>query len=356
LGLEYEYSRHISIEGGFTFAPQVDYRATPSDIPPATDPGDTFRTTLHLDALWHVTPWEVFDPYAKVGVGYINYADDFPALDNDILELRAGVGASYHFTDEWAARADIHATYDHRGQGYELLPSVGVTWTWGARVTPDYRARGGEPDADGDGLSDAYERELGLDPEDPDTDDDGLTDGEEVLQYLTNPLVPDTDLDLINDGDEVFKHKTNPTIADTDTGGVSDGHEVIEDSTNPLNPGDDLALYTLNIEFDTNRAKIRDGYEHMLDAVFKVLKRDPGATARIEGHADRRKTSSRKYNQELSERRAQAVLEALVERGIERHRLAAVGFGFDRPVAPNNSPENMQRNRRTEVYVRKSGQ
>lgn len=58
-------------------------------------------------------------------------------------------------------------------------------------------------DADGDGLEDAIEFELGTDPADPDTDDDGLTDGDEYYTYATGTRNPDTDGDGVVDGDEI---------------------------------------------------------------------------------------------------------------------------------------------------------
>jgi OmpA-OmpF porin, OOP family len=86
------------------------------------------------------------------------------------------------------------------------------------------------------------------------------------------------------------------------------------------------------------------------------LRRDPNATVRVEGHADKRKKSTREYNQKLSERRANAVADYLVQNsGINAANITAVGYGFDRPVAPNDTEENMQRNRRTDIYIKKGG-
>ncbi len=58
-------------------------------------------------------------------------------------------------------------------------------------------------DADGDGLEDAFEAELGTDPYDVDTDDDGATDGDEYFVHQTGTLNPDNDADGVLDGDEV---------------------------------------------------------------------------------------------------------------------------------------------------------
>ena len=58
-------------------------------------------------------------------------------------------------------------------------------------------------DADGDGLEDAIELELGTDPADLDTDDDGATDGDEYYVHQTGTRNPDNDGDGVLDGDEV---------------------------------------------------------------------------------------------------------------------------------------------------------
>jgi OOP family OmpA-OmpF porin len=70
----------------------------------------------------------------------------------------------------------------------------------------------------------------------------------------------------------------------------------------------------------------------------------------IEGHTDADGPAT--YNQRLSVRRAQAVVAYLVKAGADRQQLEAVGFGVSRPAAPNDTPENMARNRRIEFSVR----
>jgi len=182
-----------------------------------------------------------------------------------------------------------------------------------------------------------------------------LTDGDEVKVYKTNPLNPDTDFDGLKDGQEVFTYKTNPLDRDTDKGGVADGHEVIEDHTNPLDPSDDLMLFEVYIPFDYDTTVIKPEYFKDIDQVTRVLVRNPNASAVIEGHADRRARSSEKYNQDLSERRAQAVLSYMVGKGVQAGKLSAVGYGYSRPkVQPdlvNGNPEN----RRVEIYIRGAG-
>ena len=224
-----------------------------------------------------------------------------------------------------------------------------------------------DPDTDGDGLTDGQEVNgfmfdgelVKTDPLDPDTDGDGLKDGEEVKgspvngkTYRSHPLKVDSDHDLLTDFEEVREHRTNPMDPDTDDGGVWDGHEVIEDNTDPLNPADDLVLFELNLEFDTDKAVIRDIDFDELDKVARVLNQFPESTAQIEGHADKRPTSKRQYNINLSQRRAAAVKKYFEGKGVDGGRLTTKGFGFDRPKAPNDVEPNRQKNRRVEVYIR----
>jgi len=116
-------------------------------------------------------------------------------------------------------------------------------------------------------------------------------------------------------------------------------------------------LFTLHIEFETDKAVIRSEYFGDLNKIGKVLVRDPKATARIEGHADKRKTSAFKHNMTLSERRAQSVRNYLNEHfGIALERMTPVGYGFTRPMALNDPINGNAKNRRVEVYIRKGAE
>ena len=102
-----------------------------------------------------------------------------------------------------------------------------------------------EPDADGDGLSDADEAEHGTMPNDPDSDGDGLSDGEEVHRYGTDPLSSRTDSDHLEDGLEI-ERGTDPLDDDTDDDGCQDSSD-----DNPLTGDGDCDGDTLS--FDEER-------------------------------------------------------------------------------------------------------
>jgi OOP family OmpA-OmpF porin len=362
--LGYDFSPRWQFEWDVNYMPILYHRTF--DYNKFEISNNTWGIRSGFDVLFHLRtiPNLRFDPYLAAGLGLTVYGEDLG--DGHVVpSIPLGLGLFYHFNDEWAIRADgrwelISIELDRMTSEHHLIGSASVCYRFGARVPPQYGVSGGGIDSDGDGLLDTEEVQIGTDPYDPDTDKDGLSDGEEVkgtTGYKTDPLNADTDYDGLKDGAEVLTYKTNPLERDTDKGGVADGHEVIEDNTDPLNPADDLQLFTLNIEFDYDKAELKPIYFEQLDVVIKVLQRDPGATARVEGHADKRKTSVRSYNLRLSERRARSVVDYLVEvGGIERTRLTYKGYGFDRPVAPNDTEENMQKNRRTEVYIRRSGE
>ena len=209
-------------------------------------------------------------------------------------------------------------------------------------------------DTDGDGLKDGEEiLTYKTDPLNPDTDGDGLKDGAEVKTYKTDPLNPDTDGEGLTDGDEVLKYSTDPLNPDTDGGGVNDAVEVLNDKTNPLEPKDDFIRIQLKIEFDTDKATIRSADYDELAQVIELIESVPTSTVVVEGHADKRKTSKRAYNLDLSQRRANTVRQYILSNGtdISTERVTAKGFGFDRPIAPNDTEENMQKNRRVMIVI-----
>ncbi|MFT7521634.1 MAG: hypothetical protein ACI9MC_003785 [Kiritimatiellia bacterium] len=90
-------------------------------------------------------------------------------------------------------------------------------------------------DADGDGLSNQFEKKMGIDAHNTDTDGDGLSDAEE-LDWGSDPLLPDTDGDGLNDRAE-FEHGTDPNNVDTDGDAYWDTWEVTE-GTDPLDADD----------------------------------------------------------------------------------------------------------------------
>jgi outer membrane protein OmpA-like peptidoglycan-associated protein len=114
--------------------------------------------------------------------------------------------------------------------------------------------------------------------------------------------------------------------------------------------GDDLILQMpAGITFATDSAEVQPQFRPTLDRVADVLDRYNQTYVDVYGHTD--STGSAQYNQGLSERRADAVADYLVSRGVEAARLETLGYGFSQPIATNDTPEGRAQNRRVEIKI-----
>jgi len=117
-------------------------------------------------------------------------------------------------------------------------------------------------------------------------------------------------------------------------------------------PRPDLMKYCtdLKIEFDIDKADIRPQYQDEVKRVADFMKQYPSTTAVIEGHTD--DVGGDDYNMKLSQRRAEAVVNSLVDNyGIDRSRLSAKGYGKTRPITTNVTEAGKQQNRRIQAII-----
>jgi outer membrane protein OmpA-like peptidoglycan-associated protein len=101
--------------------------------------------------------------------------------------------------------------------------------------------------------------------------------------------------------------------------------------------------------FDSGKATIKPGGLLFLDKLARALRDKPQANVLVEGHTDN--VGSAQLNDSLSERRALAVRQALIDRNIAASRMSARGLGMSKPIADNGTPEGRATNRRTEIFV-----
>jgi OOP family OmpA-OmpF porin len=99
--------------------------------------------------------------------------------------------------------------------------------------------------------------------------------------------------------------------------------------------------------YDSNSSYIKTEAYPLLDEVASILEKNPEMEVEVQGHTDN--TGSAKYNQWLSEKRAQKVKDYLVSKGIDSSRLEAKGYGLTQPVASNATEEGRAQNRRVEL-------
>ncbi|MDZ7767375.1 MAG: OmpA family protein [Melioribacteraceae bacterium] len=173
---------------------------------------------------------------------------------------------------------------------------------------------------------------------------------DEVNKYKTNPLIVDTDGDGLTDYEEVMTNKTDPLKVDTDGGTIGDGVEV-KRGTDPLDPKDDVVQVNVpivleGITFATNKFNITPESEDVLNDALKTLRTYDDIVVEISGHTD--SDGSNSYNQQLSQKRAEAVKAWLVSKGISSDRITAVGYGEANPRVANDTAEHKRMNRRIE--------
>ncbi|QQR98088.1 MAG: PD40 domain-containing protein [Sphingobacteriales bacterium] len=111
----------------------------------------------------------------------------------------------------------------------------------------------------------------------------------------------------------------------------------------PIQKNSEIVLK--NIFYETNSANIEANSFAELDKLVEFLQKYKNVKAEISGHTDN--TGDKLYNQSLSQKRAQNVVDYLVQKGIDRNRLIAKGYADSMPLVPNISAENKAQNRRT---------
>mgnify|MGYP003417457096 FL=1 len=114
-----------------------------------------------------------------------------------------------------------------------------------------------------------------------------------------------------------------------------------------INIGKSLVLK--NIFFETGSSKLLKESFAELNTLIVLLMENPGLRVEIGGHTDN--VGNAEYNMTLSQQRADAVKNYLVEKGIAANRLVSKGYGFSNPIADNDTEQNRAKNRRTEIKI-----
>ena len=335
---------------------------------------------------------KVIDPSLSVGGGYTFFGD------SSYGTLNPGAGLTFWFTENvglelatkykksFGDREDASGTPDAPSH---FQHSAGLIFKFGGKDTdgdgiydkddacPEVaglKEFNGCPDTDGDGIqdsADACPEVAGLAALNgcPDTDGDGIADKDdscpEVAGLAALNGCPDADGDGVADKDDKC-----PTVAgpkenagcpwpDTDGDGVLDKDdkcptvkgtvanqgcpEVSDEVVKKLND------YAKTILFDTGKFSFQKQTFPVLQAITAILKEYPTAKFSIEGHTDN--VGKADFNQKLSDGRANAVKQYLIDNGIDPFRLTSKGFGMDNPIDTNKTAKGRANNRRVEVKL-----
>ncbi len=220
-------------------------------------------------------------------------------------------------------------------------------------------ARGCPKDSDGDGVPDGPDQC----PNTPagakvdakgcpiDSDGDGVPDGiDQCPNTPANTKVDARGCALDSDGDGVTddKDKCPNTLPNVKVDSDGCPIELTEKETELLDKG---RITTREIHFETGKWDILPESQPVLDDIGKILIQWPQLQIEIGGHADARGSAA--YNMTLTEKRAQSVLDYLVQHypQINKEQYTAKGYGKTKPVASNKTVEGMAKNRRVEFKV-----
>ena len=112
---------------------------------------------------------------------------------------------------------------------------------------------------------------------------------------------------------------------------------------------DDNTLVLEYVTFETGSARLTELSRYQLDDAVAFLKKNPEVKSMLKGHTDNQ--GGEAINLPLSDRRAAAVRDYLIENGIDAARLTSAGYGSTDPIADNSTEDGREENRRTELYV-----
>jgi len=358
-----------------------------------TNPGDL--TYYGVDAIikysfMNMIHSKVIDPSAHIGGGYTFLGDASAGTVN------GGIGLTFWLSEN--VGFSLQTTYKHsfddtRTPNVDVASHVqnfaGLTFKFGGKDTdkdgiydkddacPEVaglKQFKGCPDTDGDGIvdsSDECPEVAGLATLNgcPDTDADGIADKNDACPEVAGLVAlngcPDADGDNVADKDDKCPTVAGPKEnegcpwADTDADGVADKDdkcpevkgtvanngcpEVSDDAMNKLNE------YAKTILFNSGKASFQKQTMPVLQSITAILKEYPTAKFSLEGHTDN--SGDAKFNLKLSQDRAAAVKNYLIENGVAADRLSSAGFGQTKPVDSNKTAKGKTNNRRVEVKL-----
>lgn len=320
--LKYNFTDKIAITAG----PQIDFLASLDDERGLATNSDFNKTSFSLTG-----GLELF-PHARVSV-FGRYIHGLSNMDDRAIHTP---GVEYKNQD-----FQVGLKLRLFGKKVEPLRATSTTTV----ITPPVVI----PDSDGDGINDNLDKcpnQAGLAKYNgcpvPDSDGDGINDELDkcpnqagTAKYDGCP-VPDKDGDGINDDEDRC-----PDIA-----GLSSNNGCPEV---PANVSKSLGVSAQNISFGTSNAVLTTKSNASLDQVVRIMNENPGLRIRVEGHTDN--AGNADANMKLSEDRATAVKDYLVNKGISADRIMVEGFGGTQPIADNNTSGGRMKNRRIELRV-----
>lgn len=295
------------------------------ELEPDRGRGDIDARYWHGDMLYHFGDFGGWRPYALLGAGDMRLEPDAGGHDRETV-YNAGFGVKRILHDNIDLRMEAQGLYSGDNETWDGALHIGIEFLFGNRSTPAPEPVAVvEPprDSDGDGVPDDRDQCPGT-PAGVQVDERGC------------PLPPkDSDGDGVPDDRDQCPN--TPRRAKVDARGCTLQLE-------------ETVTFQLNVQFELESARIQKQYLPEVEKLGRFLQEYPDTDVVLEGHTD--STGSERFNQELSEVRANTVRNHLIEYfEIDPERIRAVGYGESRPIADNSTPEGRYQNRRVVAVV-----
>lgn len=321
----YNLTENVAVEGVFNYV-----KTDVNELIPITRDDDVYMYGFGVEALYHFFPDGKIVPFVAAGIGNLYY--DSPTGHMDKLTLDYGAGLKLFITDDVALRADIRHVIPMNETFNDLMGTVGLSFSFGGKSKCE------------------------------DTDKDGVCDDKDKCPQTPTGCKVDKNgcssecLDKTAAEIEAAKAPVAPTPAVSETpaavppaAAATPAEAVFAPASTPESMKDKVVI-TLNVEFNTAKAIVNEKYYEDIKKIADFMTAHPETTAVIEGHTDN--VGNAPYNKALSQKRAESVRQYIIDKfGIKAARLKAVGYGGERPIAGNDTPEGRQKNRRVEAVI-----
>lgn len=267
-----------------------------------------------LDGLYHLETINDITPFFSFGVGQADF--DTTGSTNGESLVNVGVGAKYWFKEKTALRTDFKFFRTSESSDIDAAFYVSLHHSFSESRPAPAPTPAAPLDTDNDGVPDDRDA-CPRTPANVSVDSRGCaidTDSDGVPDYRDS--CPGTDL----------------AGARIDSRGC---YEILKEKVS----------VKLNVEFDFDSAKARPAHRTEVQRVFNFMTQYPQTKVTVEGYTDSQGAEA--YNQKLSQRRADTIANILTQDfKISTDRVTAIGHGEANPIAPNNTAEGRQTNRR----------
>jgi len=352
-GLDYILKPELSV-----FYSKADYNIDNTDT-------DVWR--IALNGVYEYDKLGNIIPLAKLGLGYENMSDPYSTQtgNHNSPFIDAGIGAKIPFSDAIALKLEAIYMLKYNDARYDnnLMLTAGLNIAFGPKAKKTAPAPVKEPEPELEIVATI------IVPVDKDDDNDGVLNSVDKCPTTAAGKIVNTDgcfIDGDDDNDGILNSADKcPTTAagkivnvdgcfidgDDDKDGVLNSADKCP--TTATGEAVDIdgcpASVNLNVNFENNSFNVDATSDSNIQKFADFLIKYTSYSAKIVGYTDSRGSAT--YNQKLSQNRANAVKNMIIEKGVPSDRISSVGMGELNPIADNASSEGRAQNRRIEAEL-----